>query len=297
MTTQLESRYTWGGDEFLLVEIGEDMSLEANLTVHSIAAALEQKKHPGFVDIAPGNASLLLRFNPDVLPPAELETMVRGLEEEFRSQTPGVVKTRVFEVPVWFDDPFTKETMKRFREGFHQTPDGDDLEYGAEVNGLSGKEEFIQRYHEAPWIVSMIGFVAGLPFMYQLVDREDQLVVPKYKAPRTDTPELTVGHGGCFGAIYCVRGAGGYQMFGILPSPIYQPEQILPDFKESGVLFKAGDIVKYRPIDEAEYYKIKKECEDGTYTYKQISFDFDMAASLADPKEYNKKIVEALNGV
>jgi urea carboxylase len=137
MTKQQQSRYTWGGDEFLLVEIGEDMSLEANFTVHSIAAALEAKNHEGFVDIAPGNASLLLRFNPDLLPPAELEAMVKGLEEQFRSAAPGVVKTRVFEVPVWFDDPFTKETMKRFREGFHQTPDGDDLEYGAEVNGLS----------------------------------------------------------------------------------------------------------------------------------------------------------------
>lgn len=297
MTQQKQARYTWGGDEFLLVEVSEDMTLEANFTVHSIAAALREKQHEGFVDIAPGNASLLLRFNPDLLPPAELEAMVRELEEKFRTAEPGNVKTRVFEVPVWFDDPFTKETMMRFREGFHQTPDGDDLEYGAEVNGLSGKEEFIQRYHESPWIVSMIGFVAGLPFMYQLVEREDQLVVPKYKAPRTDTPELTVGHGGCFGAIYCVRGAGGYQMFGIVPSPIYQPEQILPDFAANSVLFRAGDIVKYRPIDEAEYYEIKKQCEAGTYQYKQVEIDFDMGASLADPKAYNAKIVEALNGV
>ena len=30
--------------------------------------------------------------------------------------------------------------------------------------------------------------------------------------------------GGCFGCIYSVRGAGGYQMFGITPMPIYDPE-------------------------------------------------------------------------
>ena len=71
----------------------------------------------------------------------------------------------------------------------------------------------------------MVGFVAGLPFLYQLADREHQLEVPKYVGPRTDTPKLTVGHGGCFGCIYSVRGAGGYQMFGIAAAPIFDPNQ------------------------------------------------------------------------
>lgn len=294
--TQQHARYTWGGDEFLLVEVAEDMSLEANFTVHGMAAKLEEMQHEGLVDIAPGNASLLLRFNPDIIPPADLESMVRGIEHELRSTPPGVASTRIIEVPVWFDDPFTKETMKRFREGFHQMPEGDDLEYGAEINGLSDKEEFIKRYSESPWIVSMVGFVAGLPFLYQLVDREQQLVVPKYKSPRTDTPELTLGHGGCFSCVYAVRGAGGYQMFGILPAPIYQPEQTLPDFTEFSVLFKPGDIVKYRPIDETEYNEIKAQCAAGTYKYTEVPFDFDMGASAANPAAYNAKILEALNG-
>ena len=63
----------------------------------------------------------------------------------------------------------------------------------------------------------MVGFVAGLPFLFQMVERAKQIEVPKYLRPRTDTPKLTVGHGGCFGCIYSVRGAGGYQMFGITP--------------------------------------------------------------------------------
>ena len=81
------------------------------------------------------------------------------------------------------------------------------------------------RTRRAPWFASMVGFVAGLPFLYQMVPRERQLEVPKYVRPRTDTPAQTVGHGGCFGCIYSVRGAGGYQMFGITPLPIYDPGQ------------------------------------------------------------------------
>jgi urea carboxylase len=70
--------------------------------------------------------------------------------------------------------------------------------------------------------------------------------VPKYLRPRTDTPKLTIGHGGCFMAIYSVRGAGGYQMFGITPTPIYDPAQSLPYFKDFLAFFKPGHIVKFR---------------------------------------------------
>ena len=99
----------------------------------------------------------------------------------------------------------------------------------------------------------MVGFVAGLPFLYQMVDKSRQIEVPKYLRPRTDTPRLTVGHGGCFGCIYSVRGAGGYQMFGITPMPIYDPEQQISYLSDFMCLFKPGDIVKWKPIDREAY--------------------------------------------
>ena len=73
--------------------------------------------------------------------------------------------------------------------------------------------------------------------------------MPKYLRPRTDTPKLTVGHGGCFGCIYSVRGAGGYQMFGITPMPIYDPNQKISYLRDFMCLFRPGDIVKWKPID------------------------------------------------
>jgi urea carboxylase len=297
MTQQAQARYTWGGDEFLLIEIGEEMSLEANFIGNAICAALVEKNLDGLIDIAPSNASLLIRFNPDVIAPADLETAVRKLEQDVRNATTHTLKTRIIEVPVWYDDPITAEAGKRFREGFHQRPEGNDLDYAAEVNGLADAAEFIKRHHESPWFVSMIGFVAGVPFLYQLVDREHQLEVPKYKSPRTDTPERTLGHGGCFGAIYAVRGAGGYQMFGILAGPIYEPEQTLADFKEFSVLFTPGDIVKFKPIDETEYNRVRAEVEAGTFTYRQTPFTFDMGAAITDPEGYNSTILGALNGI
>ncbi|MFP3548464.1 carboxyltransferase domain-containing protein, partial [Rhizobium sp. SIMBA_035] len=56
-----EARYTWGGDEFLFVEVDESMSLAANFKVMSIARKLADAELSGVVDICPANASLLVR--------------------------------------------------------------------------------------------------------------------------------------------------------------------------------------------------------------------------------------------
>ncbi|RGE21983.1 allophanate hydrolase subunit 1 [Leucobacter sp. wl10] len=295
MTLPEHARYTWGGDEFLLVEISDEMSLEANFVSNSIAEGLQARGLDGIVDICPANASLLVRFDPDRLDYRTLERVVRDLEQEVRAATVQELQTRIIEVPVWYDDPYTRETGARFREGYHQRPEGTDLDYAAEVNGLADAEEFIRRHSETPWLVSMVGFVAGLPFLFQLTPREHQLVVPKYLSPRTDTPALTVGIGGCFTAHYSVRGAGGYQMLGVAPAPIYDPEQRLGDFADFQVFFRTGDIVKYRPVDEAEYRAVQAEVEAGTYTYRQAPVTFVLADALADPEACNRTLLEALD--
>lgn len=295
MTLPDRARYTWGGDEFLLIEISPDMSLEANFVATAMAHGLEEAALNGIVDICPANASLLIRFNPDELASADLEAKARELETEVRRAAVQALETRIIEVPVWYDDPYTREVAARFREGYHQNPNGSDLDYAAEVNGLADAAEFIRRHHETPWLVSMVGFVAGLPFLFQLAPRERQLEVPKYLSPRTDTPALTIGYGGCFTAHYSVRGAGGYQMLGITPTPIYDPEQRLEDFADFMVLFRTGDIVKYRPVDEAEYRRIEAEVAAGTYRYKQAPVTFTLADALADPAGYNTTLLEALD--
>ncbi|MBN9629265.1 MAG: allophanate hydrolase subunit 1 [Actinobacteria bacterium] len=286
-------RYSWGGDEFLFVEIDEEMSLAANFAAMSLANQLRARQLEGVTDICPANASVLIRFNPDILSPDALLGQVQRLEQ--LPATEQSVQTRVIRVPVWYDDPYTGAVAARFREGYHQEPSGSDLDFAARVSGCADTEEFIRRHHSQPWIVSMVGFVAGLPFLYQLVDRPEQLVVPKYLAPRTDTPALTLGHGGCFGAIYSVRGAGGYQMFGIVAAPIYDPEQELPDFRESSVLFRPGDLVVFTPVDEAEYLRIQRSVADHTYRYEQTAFTFDAREALNEPLSNNQRIMKAFH--
>lgn len=288
-----QARITYGGDEFVLVEVDDEMSLEANFRVTAMARKLHENRPDGVVEICPANASLLVRNNPDILSPQELADELRRIESDAHDAA-GVLPTRIIEVPVWYDDPFTSEVEAKFRDGYHQDPESTDLEYAASINGLASAQEFIEQHHTSPWLVTMVGFVAGLPFMYQLVDRPRQLEVPKYLSPRTDTPPLTVGHGGCFGCIYSVRGAGGYQMFGVAAAPIFDPEQKLPDFDDFMILFRPGDIVKFTPVTQTEYEDIQRQVTEGTFRYCMADVEFRLDEAIANPDEQNARLVEAL---
>jgi len=286
------ARYSFGADEHVFVEFSEDMSLESFFKGMAITNALAKRKVPGVTEICPANASYLVRFDPDVIHPNEMMKLLQQLERDVGNAELEVA-TRIIEVPVYYDDPWTHETLMRFRER-HQDPKATDLEYSARVNNYASVDAFIDAHAGSPWFVSMVGFVAGLPFLFQMVERAKQIETPKYLRPRTDTPKLTIGHGGCFGAIYSVRGAGGYQMYGITPAPIFDPAQKLPYFREFMCFFKPGDIVKYRKIDRAEYDRMNAQVEAGTYDLRIRPVSFSLKKFLADPAAYNRKLEETL---
>lgn len=296
-TTPLElppARYDFGGDEFVFVEIAQAMSLEANFKAMTVTSALRDEGLDGIIDICPSNASYMIRLDPERLHPRELVEHLRGLEQSTTSLSADhVMHTRVVDVPVLYDDPWTRETLMRFRDR-HQDPEGTDLEYAARINGFESVPELIRVLSGAPYIVTMIGFVPGLPFCYQLVPQNRQIEVPKYVRPRTDTPERAFGFGGAFAVVYPVRGAGGYQLFGLAPAPVFDLSQTLPDFASSVVFPKPGDILRYRSIDQGEFDQVRSEAENGTFRYRIREFAFSPADFLADPDGVNSELLEVL---
>ncbi|HLS25003.1 MAG TPA: carboxyltransferase domain-containing protein, partial [Beutenbergiaceae bacterium] len=240
------ARYEYGGDEFIFVEIAEEMSMEANIKAMLITQELADRQMDGLVDICPSNASYLVRLDPDVIAPQDLMRILQELEDRFTEVPPDfTLQTRVVDVPILYNDPWTHEALMRFRDR-HQDPDSTDLEYGARTNGFDSVQSFIDHLAGNPWIVTMLGFVPGLPFCYQLEPRERQVQVPKYIRPRTFTPERAFGIGGAFSVVYPVQGAGGYQLYGMSATPVLNVRQDHPDFDHSIVFPKAGDILRYR---------------------------------------------------
>ncbi|WP_312108186.1 5-oxoprolinase subunit B family protein [Brevibacillus reuszeri] len=288
----MKTLYEYGGDEFIFVQLSEEMSLKSNFTGMTITRKLKERQIEGILDICPSNASYMIRFNPDIVDPAWLMDELKDIEQT-TDPFDVTISSRLVDVPVLFEDPWTHEALMRFRDR-HQDPEATDLQYSARINGYDSTEEFIAAITSAPFLVSMIGFVPGLPWCFQMVQREKQIEVPKYVRPRTFTPERAFGFGGAFSVIYPVQGAGGYQLYGIAPAPIYQKEQTLPDFKESMVFPQQGDIFRYRSINREEYDDIRKQVENGTFSYQKKEFTFTPKEVLADLDSFAENVMRRL---
>lgn len=286
------ARYEYGGDEFIFVELSEAMGLEVNFQAMAITEKLREEQLPGIVDICPSNASYMVRFDPDEIHPDVLIAKLQHLEETV-SIDDIEISSRIVDVPILFDDPWTNEALMRFRDR-HQDPHSTDLEYAARINGFESKEELIKAITDSPYLVSMIGFVPGLPWCYQMVPREQQIEVPKYVRPRTYTPERAFGFGGAFAVIYPVEGAGGYQLFGTAAAPIFEKEQRSPDFNDSLTFPRQGDIFRYRSIEMDEYEKIRETVKKGTFRYLTKDITFQPKNVLDDPKGFSKDVLGRL---
>jgi urea carboxylase len=287
-------RFSFGGDEHIFAEVSEEMSLEAFFTSLSLTNAVRQAGIKGVTEICPANASFQVKYDPDQIKPNDLLRELQSMEGA-ASKSDATLKTRIMEIPVYYQDPWTHETLMRFRER-HQDPKATDLEYAAAVNGLGTVENFVEAHSSQPWFVSMVGFVAGLPFLYQMVERKRQLQVPKYLRPRTDTPKLTIGHGGCFSCIYSVRGAGGYQMFGVTPMPIYDPNQQVSYLRDEMCLFRPGDIVKWKPISRDQYDADIEAVNENKFLPTIREASFSLTDFNNDINGTNAKLMEALHG-
>ncbi len=289
------ARYSYGGDEYVFVELAEAMSLKVNFRAMAITDRLRDDSIEGVTDICPSNASYMVRIDPDVLPPDDLIQRLKQIDEEVGAVRGFELATRVVDVPVMIGDPWTHETLMRFRDR-HQDPDATDLEYAARINGFDSTDSFIEALLGSPWLVTMIGFVPGLPWTYQLVPPEEQVEVPKYVRPRTYTPERAFGFGGGFAVIYSVEGAGGYQLFGLAPAPVLDVRQELKDFQDSMVFPKPGDVFKYRGVDRDEFDEVRARVEDGSFEYRIREFTFRADRALEDPHAYNEEILGVLYG-
>jgi urea carboxylase len=174
----MANRYSFGGDEHLFVECSDEMSMEAFFKSLSLTSAIRDSAIKGVTEICPANASFQIKFDPDVIHPDDILKEVQAIEGAAGSAAPRI-KTRIVEIPVYYADPWTHETLMRFRER-HQDPTGSDLDYAARINHYGSVDDFVAAHSGSPWFVSMVGFVAGLPFMYQMVERRRQIEVPKY---------------------------------------------------------------------------------------------------------------------
>jgi inhibitor of KinA len=124
---------------------------------------------------------------------------------------------------------------------------GPDLPAVAAFAGL-GPADVIRLHAGATYRVFMLGFVPGFAYM-GIVD--DRIAIPRHATPRVRVPAGSVGIAGVQTGIYPAETPGGWQLIGRTPLAPFDPDRPEP------FLLKAGDAVRFRPIDRDEFERLR----------------------------------------
>jgi urea carboxylase len=265
----LEPKFLPGGDRFVLIEFGNEMNLELNFIAQGLTAIIASQKIAGVVETAPSFASLLIHYDSDKISFEDLRREMSALIRALGPSDDIVLNSRLFYLPTTYLDRWTRECVQDYCNKIKAKEP--DPEFVARINGLADSSQLVRVHSGTEYWVAALGFWPGLPFMMAL-DPRCVITAPKYNPPRTWTPQGAVGMGGASTAIYPVATPGGYQIFARTPVPIWDTEKRFPVFHDSIVLFRAGDRVKFVPIDEQEFEFVEARVTEGTYVYNVVEY-------------------------
>jgi len=231
-----ESRIRALGDSALRVQLGEGIDPDLNRRVRAACAALERAALRGVVEWVPSYTSVTVHYQPHLVRFTELSHAVEAAlaaAEQFP-----LPAGRLVTLPVLY--------------GGERGPD---LTFVAEHHGLS-VDEVIKLHSRPDYLVYMIGFAPGFPYLGGLPER---LSTPRLEKPRLAVPKGSVGIGGPQTGVYSVDSRGGWRLIGHTPVPLYDPTQERP------ALLEAGDQVRFRPVGAAEHAQIEASVRKGTW--------------------------------
>lgn len=229
-------RILTAGDSSLLIEFGQEISPEINQKIAATVQLMKEQQIEGVVDIIPAFCSLLINYDPRVVSYDEISKRMKLLLK--MDIKLGAGRKRVFEIPVCYGGEY-----------------GPDIDNIAEHAGLS-VEEVIEIHSSRDYLIYMLGFLPGFCYLGGL---DERIHTPRLANPRIKINAGSVGIGGSQTGIYPLDSPGGWQLMGMTPVKTYDPDREVP------ILLEAGDYIRFIPVDEEEYFRIKDLVAKGEY--------------------------------
>jgi inhibitor of KinA len=212
------------GDSALLVELPPSIDPVTSGRVIALARAIEQRHGARVRDLVVGYCSLTVYFDPLAVDADWLEAEVRRAADEIggTAQAGGAM----VDVPVCY--------------GGELGPDLPDVARAARCS----EEEVVALHTGTVYRVYLVGFVPGFPYMARV---DPRLALPRRASPRQKVPAGSVAIAAGQTGIYPMETPGGWHLIGRTPVKPYDPSRHQPS------LFRAGDRVRFHPIDPAAF--------------------------------------------
>ena len=222
------------GDAAIVLQFGESIDPATHRAIQAVGAYLAGHPFGGLREVVPAFTTLTVYYDPWLVSEHGQHSPYEKVAETLRQLLPKAQATAaatesvVTEIPVCYGGEF-----------------GPDLDFVAQHAGLT-PAEVIARHAAPDYLVHMIGFAPGFPYLGGL---DARLATPRRAQPRPLVPAGTVGIAGPQTGIYSLPTPGGWQLIGRTPLRLFNPEWDAPS------RLRAGQRLRFVPIGAAEFQR------------------------------------------
>lgn len=222
------------GENSILVVFGNTITPEIRAQVRGLVKALEAMEIKGLLEIVPSYCSVMIYFKLLRVTYAQMQAYV---EVALKNMVPESIQTsQVTAIPVCYDGVLAP-----------------DMEIVLRYTKLS-KEELVNIHTSKPYLVYMMGFSPGFPYLGNM-----PFNLPRLTTPRPSVPPGAVGLAGSQTGIYTTETTGEWLLIGRTPLRIFDTN------RENPFLLSTGDYVQFTSITIEEFFTLKNLIANGTY--------------------------------
>jgi KipI family sensor histidine kinase inhibitor len=232
-------RYLDAGETALVVEFGETADPAINAQVLALDEALAQRHLDGVRETVPTYRSLMIHYDPLVLPRGKLVDAIDRIEAAHpKPRDPQAEWT----LPCCYEPEFAE-----------------DLFGIAELTKLT-PERVIGLHSGATYRVYMYGFAPGFCYLGGV---PEQLKISRREKPRPPHPPNTVLLGGGLTLVSTFAMPTGWYLIGRTPERMFAPE------RDPIFLVEVGDALRFEPVDGATFAALDARAAGGDIVAKR----------------------------
>ena len=223
------------GDAALVIAFEARVDPAINARCVAVADTLRRRRAAGVRDVVEAFATVTVHFDPVCVAATDL---ARQIGQVVRGATPGPGGRAVGGrraatcLPVCYGGEY-----------------GPDLAEVARF-GACSEADVIERHRRVSYRVYMLGFQPGFAYLGSV---DPRIAAPRRATPRVRVPAGSVGIAGRQTGVYPVESPGGWQLIGRTPVSMFDLQREAPS------LLRAGDIVRFEPVEADAYERLRME--------------------------------------